>query len=121
VTDVQLRRSLVAKLMLGACTTTSPAPSMTLATTTTTTLTSPTSALITTTTTSRTVDPHARPDRLDTCPLPSRPDGFGEAQPTTPELQNRAFATPLSLAPPADERFASTAQRPRACPTPLTG
>jgi hypothetical protein len=116
VTDVHLRRSLVATLMLGACTATSTAPSMTLTaasttTTTSTLLTPPTSVATTTTTTTTTaptVDPHARPEWLGTRPLPLRPDGFGEVQPTPPELQHRAFATPAALAPPAEERFAST-------------
>ncbi len=48
-----------------------------------------------------------RPDWLGTRPLPLRPDGFGEVQPTPPELQDRQLVTIDGLAPPPDARFAS--------------
>ncbi|WP_318307512.1 M15 family metallopeptidase [Amycolatopsis solani] len=41
-------------------------------------------------------------------PLPRRPDGFGEVEPTPPELVNRALPTKDLLPPPADGRYAST-------------
>ncbi|WP_460442768.1 M15 family metallopeptidase [Amycolatopsis stemonae] len=41
-------------------------------------------------------------------PLPRRPDGFGEIEPTPPELVNRALPTKDVLPPPAGDRYAST-------------
>ena len=41
-------------------------------------------------------------------PLPRRPDGFGEVDPTPPELVNRALPTKDVLPPPAGGRYAST-------------
>ncbi|MEU0536378.1 M15 family metallopeptidase [Amycolatopsis tolypomycina] len=41
-------------------------------------------------------------------PLPRRPDGFGEIEPTPPELVNRALPTKDVLPPPAGGRYAST-------------
>jgi hypothetical protein len=41
-------------------------------------------------------------------PLPRRPDGFGEVEPTPPELVNRALPTKDLLPPPAGGRYAST-------------
>lgn len=41
-------------------------------------------------------------------PLPRRPDGFGEIEPTPPELVNRALPTKDLLPPPAGDRYAST-------------
>ncbi len=41
-------------------------------------------------------------------PLPRRPDGFGEVEPTPPELVNRALPTKDLLPPPAGDRYAST-------------
>ncbi|MEV4144007.1 M15 family metallopeptidase [Amycolatopsis sp. NPDC049691] len=41
-------------------------------------------------------------------PLPLRPDGFGEIEPTPPELVNRALPTKDVLLPPAGDRYAST-------------
>ncbi|WP_290054388.1 M15 family metallopeptidase [Amycolatopsis solani] len=41
-------------------------------------------------------------------PLPRRPDGFGEVEPTPPELVNRALPTKDLLPPPAHGRYAST-------------
>jgi hypothetical protein len=54
------------------------------------------------------VDPTvARPEWLGTRDLPLRPDGLGEIQPTPPELDPRALATPSDLPPPVDDAFAS--------------
>ncbi|MGW5723461.1 M15 family metallopeptidase [Amycolatopsis sp. NPDC003865] len=41
-------------------------------------------------------------------PLPLRADGFGEIEPTPPELVNRALPTKDVLPPPAGGRYAST-------------
>lgn len=41
-------------------------------------------------------------------PLPLRPDGYGVAQPTPPDLVDRRLPTRDVLPPPADGRFAST-------------
>ncbi|WP_328443167.1 M15 family metallopeptidase [Amycolatopsis sp. NBC_00438] len=41
-------------------------------------------------------------------PLPRRPDGFGEIEPTPPELVNRALPTKDVLPPPAGNAYAST-------------
>jgi hypothetical protein len=41
-------------------------------------------------------------------PLPRRPDGFGEVEPTPPELVNRALPTKDLFPPPADGKYAST-------------
>ncbi|WP_235191043.1 M15 family metallopeptidase [Amycolatopsis rifamycinica] len=41
-------------------------------------------------------------------PLPRRPDGFGEVEPTPPELVNRALPTKDLLPPPTGEEYAST-------------
>jgi len=41
-------------------------------------------------------------------PLPRRPDGFGEIEPTPPELVNRALPTKDLLPPPAGGRYAAT-------------
>jgi hypothetical protein len=51
---------------------------------------------------------HERPDWLGTRPLPLRPDGLGEIQPTPPELVDRQLATPSHLPPPPDESFHAT-------------
>jgi hypothetical protein len=77
--------------------------------------------------------------RLDTWtvgarPLPLRPDGFGEVQPTPPQLRVRRMPTPDLLPPPRDDRFHGTVgpvtPRIRArmgetwspgCPVPLAG
>ena len=77
--------------------------------------------------------------RLDTWtvgarPLPLRPDGFGEVQPTPPQLRVRRMPTPDLLPPPRDDRFRGTVgpvtPRIRArmgetwspgCPVPLAG
>ncbi|MBW3574104.1 MAG: M15 family metallopeptidase [Actinobacteria bacterium] len=49
-----------------------------------------------------------RPAWLGTRPLPLRPDGFGQIQPTPPELVDRRLATPDVLAPPPDDVFVAT-------------
>lgn len=49
----------------------------------------------------------APPSWLGTRPLPLRPDGFGEIQPTPPELRDRQFATVDTLVPPLDDTFTS--------------
>ncbi|WP_436394473.1 M15 family metallopeptidase [Amycolatopsis sp. MEPSY49] len=41
-------------------------------------------------------------------PLPLRADGFGEIEPTPPELVNRALPTKDVLPPPPGDRYAST-------------
>jgi hypothetical protein len=41
-------------------------------------------------------------------PLPRRADGFGEVEPTPPELVNRALPTKDVLPPPAGNRYAAT-------------
>ena len=66
----------------------------------------PTTAPPTTTTTIP--DPHAAPPWLGLRPLPLREDGFGEAQPTPPELLDRAIATIDLLPPPRGAAFEST-------------
>lgn len=43
-------------------------------------------------------------------PLPLRSDGFGEIEPTPPELVNRSLPTEDILPPPADGKYASTVQ-----------
>lgn len=79
--------------------TTPPAPFTTTAVATSTTGTEPTTT---------TTDPYSRPDWLGTRPLPLRPDGLGEVQPTPPELQHRAFETIDLLPAPNGSTFAST-------------
>jgi hypothetical protein len=76
-----------------ASTTTQPPP-----TTTTTTVPAATT----------TESPHARPEWLGSRVLPERPDGFGIAQPTPPELENRAFETIDHLPRPDADEFAAT-------------
>lgn len=44
----------------------------------------------------------------DRPPLPVRPDGYGVAQPTPPDLVDRRLPTRDLLSPPADGRFAAT-------------
>ncbi|HKE98258.1 MAG TPA: M15 family metallopeptidase [Actinomycetes bacterium] len=46
--------------------------------------------------------------QLGARPLPLRPDGFGQVQPTPPVLRNRSLPTVDRLPPPADGRFRST-------------
>jgi hypothetical protein len=47
------------------------------------------------------------PAWLGTRPLPLRPDGFGEVQPTPPELRHRRFTLPDTLDPLPGDGFAS--------------
>nr|WP_242545780.1 M15 family metallopeptidase [Amycolatopsis sp. MtRt-6] len=46
--------------------------------------------------------------RVGARPLPRRPDGFGQIEPTPPELVNRALPTKDFLPPPAGAGYAST-------------
>ena len=50
------------------------------------------------------------PDWLGTRPLPLRPDGYGQTQPTPPELDPRRFTLPDRLAPLPGEGFASVVE-----------
>ena len=59
-------------------------------------------------TTSTTVDPFAPPAWLGTRVLPTDADGFGQVQPTPPELDPRAIQMPDVLPPPAGDDFEST-------------
>ncbi len=52
--------------------------------------------------------PATRPPWLGTRPLPVDANGYGEVQPTPPELQDRALPTIDLLAPPISGDFAST-------------
>ncbi len=79
--------------------TTAPAPALT------TVPPAPSSAVATTAPASTAV---VRPDWLGQRPLPQRPDGYGEVQPTPPELLDRRLPTLDELAPPAGDTFAST-------------
>ena len=90
---------------------TTPAPTTTgapLTTPTTVVATTTTTTSPPTTTTTAVADPHAAPAWLGTRPLPLRPDGFGEVQPTPPELVDRIIATADLLAPPEGSAFEST-------------
>lgn len=51
---------------------------------------------------------HAVTWQVGARPLPLRPDGFGEIEPTPPELVNRALPTKDVLPPPPGGRYAST-------------
>ncbi|MEU8001867.1 M15 family metallopeptidase [Catellatospora sp. NPDC049111] len=53
-------------------------------------------------------DATAAPSWLGTRALPAGPQGFAEARPTPPELQNRSIITVDYLPPPADGRFHAT-------------
>lgn len=61
-----------------------------------------------TTAPSTTAPPITRPSWLGQRTLATGPNGFAEAQPTPPELQNRALPTIDTLPPPAGTRFIST-------------
>jgi hypothetical protein len=50
------------------------------------------------------------PSWLGTRPLPLRPDGYGQAQPTPPELDPRRFTLPDTLAPLPGDGFASVVE-----------
>ncbi|MDP8970585.1 MAG: M15 family metallopeptidase [Actinomycetota bacterium] len=51
-----------------------------------------------------------RPPWLGTRVLPRRPDGFGQVQPTPPELRDRRLPSPDLLPPPVGDRYAATIQ-----------
>ncbi len=51
-----------------------------------------------------------RPDWLGTRVLPVGPDGYGEIQPTPPELVDRRFATIDVLPPPATDEYRPTVE-----------
>lgn len=72
---------------------------------TTPTVAVPTTAPATTTTAALAAP---RPAWLGTRVLPRRPDGYGEIQPTPPELQDRRLVTPDLLPPPPTDAFASS-------------
>ena len=50
------------------------------------------------------------PDWLGTRVLPLRPDGFGEVQPTPPELQHRRFTLPDTVEPLGGRGFAAVVE-----------
>ncbi len=70
--------------------------------------TSTTVANPTTTTTTAPSATTARPDWIGTRVLPTAANGFGEIQPTPPELADRRFATIDVLPPPTTDEFVST-------------
>lgn len=90
-------------------TTPSAAVAMTGVVVTTITPTVPTPTTIKPTTTT-TINPYARPDWLGTRLLPLRPDDFGQAQPTPPELEDRQLETLDILPAPPGEEFEATMQ-----------
>ncbi len=106
---------LVTSMALAACTAGSDAGSVT-STVTGETTTAPTTSATTTTPatttttipTTTTTNPFARPEWLGTRPLPLRPDGHGETEPTPDELVDRRLATIDLLDPPASSLFEST-------------
>lgn len=105
---------LVTSMALAACTAGSDAGSVTSTvtgeTTTAPTTTTTTTPATTTTTipTTTTTNPFARPEWLGTRPLPLRPDGHGETEPTPDELVDRRLVTIDLLDPPASSLFEST-------------
>lgn len=94
-----------------AATTASPPTSAVAASTTAVTTdpppTSTTPPPTTTTPTSATVERPARPEWLGTRVLPLRPDGFGEVQPTPPELVDRRLPPPAAQATPVADTFSA--------------
>lgn len=76
--------------------------------TSSTTTTVPMTTTTTVPTTTTTVSPHARPDWLGTRPLPLRPDGHGEVQPTPDELVDRRLETIDLLEPPETAEYRSS-------------
>lgn len=115
--------TVIVLLLVAACaspstaaTTSSTAPTTTSTTTTAPTTTVPTTTTVapsTTTTESTTTtidDPLAPPDWLGTRVLPLRDDGFGEIQPTPPELDPRAIRTVDLLPPPTGTAFQGTSE-----------
>lgn len=119
-----MRRLAALALLLAACTegaapastevgsATTTSPSTTAATTSAPVTTTPTTTAPVSTTTATTAPLPSGvtvpPDWLGTRVLPLRPDGFGEIQPTPPEMTDRRFVTPDHLAPPGDDQFAAT-------------
>jgi hypothetical protein len=109
---------VVLTLAAGGCTTAGPvvgvdSPAVTAGVSSSTTTTTPsvvtttpsTTTAPTTTTTSLPAGVVAPPVWLGTRVLPLRDDGFGEIQPTPPELVDRRFATIDLLPPPTGEGF----------------
>jgi hypothetical protein len=90
----------------GATTSSLDEATTTTATSTTTTTVAATTTMVPITTT--TIDPFARPEWLGTRPLPLRPDGHGEVQPTPPELEDRQLETIDLLAPPVSGGWESS-------------
>lgn len=90
----------------GTASTSTTSTPITTSTVLTATTTVPTTTTVPATTT--TVNPFARPEWLGTRVLPLRADGYGEAQPTPPELQDRQLETPDVLQPPANDEFQFT-------------
>ncbi len=82
--------------------TTAPAPSPT----------TPASDAPSSTATAPTPEPGTVPPAwLGTRPLPLRPDGYGQAQPTPPELDPRRFTLPDTLSPLPGAGFASVVEK----------
>jgi hypothetical protein len=100
---------IVAALLAGCSTDRSPseaaATSATAEPRPSTTATPATTAAASTTTTA---DPFAPPSWLGRRPLPLRPDGFGEIQPTPAELVDRRIQMPDTLPPPDGEEYQAT-------------
>jgi hypothetical protein len=92
-------------LTLSACSPEAPPPAPAPATSTTTSTPSTTSTAAAPATTS---SAPAVTWQVGARPLPRRPDGFGEIEPTPPELVNRALPTKDLLPPPAGDAYAST-------------
>ncbi len=88
--------------------TTTTTVAATTSTSTTTSTTSTTTTTLPPTTTTTTVPPFARPDWLGSRPLPLREDGYGEVEPTPPELVDRRLETLDLLPPPEGDEFAWT-------------
>jgi hypothetical protein len=111
--DCGMRRTATAALgavmalTLGACTSEVPStPRPVAATPVTTTVSKPPSPVKTTP--PATSSAPAVTWQVGARPLPRRPDGFGEVEPTPPELVNRALPTKDVLPPPAGNAYAST-------------
>ncbi len=91
--------------------TTSPPPTTVATATTgpsTTTSSRPTTTTAAPITTTLPPGVTAAPDWIGTRVLPERPDGFGVAQETPPEMLERRFVTVDVLPPPEDGEFAAT-------------
>lgn len=59
---------------------------------------------------SRTLSAQSPPSWLGTRPLPLRPDGYGEIQPTPAELRDRRFTLPDTLPAPASGGFEASVE-----------